>query len=101
MAEPRTIEFVRQSKEFIDRDYLEGLIEFVKEYHQDDTIAWDYILQKLYIHACLRKKLAISEKILEYIVLLDPIQQIAIRQMIPYGKWLLQRGGSSSNQQSQ
>ena len=96
MAEPRTIEFVRQSKEFVDRGYLEGLIEFVKEYQQDDTIAWDYVLQKLYVHACLRKKLEISEKILEYIVLLDPIQQIAIRQMIPYGKWLLQRQVSSS-----
>jgi hypothetical protein len=34
---------------------------------------------------------AIAEKILEYVALLDPIQQIAIRQMIPYGKWLLRK----------
>ena len=85
-----SVYFVKECKEFIDRGYLEGLEAFVSE-HSQDTIAWEYVLQKLYIHACLKKSPTIAEKILEKVVLLDPIQQIAIRQMIPYGNWLLKR----------
>lgn len=92
MSSTRTIDFVKECKEYIDRDYLEALVTFVHEYLEDTGLAWEYILQKLYLHACLKKKPVISEKILEYVVLLDPLQQIALRQMIPYGKWLLQRG---------
>jgi len=86
-----SVGFVRECKEFIDRGYLEGLESFVADHSSQDNIAWEYVIQKLYTHACLKKMPAIAEKILEYVALLDPIQQIAIRQMIPYGKWLLRK----------
>jgi len=83
--------FVKECKGFIDRAYLEGLEAFVNEHSQVDNLAWDYIIQKLYVHACLKKMPVLANRILEYIPLLDPIQQIAIRQTVSYGKWLLSR----------
>ena len=83
--------FVKEAKAHIDCGYLDGLEAFVAEHSQVDNVAWEYVLQKLYVHACLKKHPIIAKRILEYMPLLDPIQQIAIRQTIPYGKWLLSR----------
>ena len=83
--------FVKESKNFIDRGYLEGLEAFINEHSQVNNLAWEYIIQKLYVHACLKKMPVIADRILAYIPLLDPIQQIAIRQTVPYGNWLLSR----------
>jgi hypothetical protein len=85
-----SIYFVKECKEFINRGYLEGLEAFVTA-NLDKNIAWEYVIEKLYIHACLKKKADLADKVLEKVSLLDPIQQIAIRQMIPYGKWLLSK----------
>lgn len=83
--------FVKECKAFIDHGYLDALEAFVNENSQVDNLAWDYIIQKLYVHACLKKMPVLANKILEYLPLLDPIQQIAIRQTVSYGKWLLSR----------
>jgi hypothetical protein len=83
--------FVIECKEFINKGNLTGLQEFVLDYLDDAQIAWEYVIQKLYVHACLKKQKDIAEWISSQIERLDPIQQIAIRQMFPYGRWLLAR----------
>ena len=87
----RSEAFVLECKEFINKGELEGLQLFVLDYLEDTKIAWEYVIQKLYVHACLKKQPAIAAWITEQIARLDPIQQIAIRQMFPYGRWLLAR----------
>lgn len=80
--------FIQMCKEMIERDNLEGLQEFYTEYGEE-PFAWDYVYQKLYLHACLKKKVRIVEWLRDIFSEFGPIQQIALRQMFPYGKYLL------------
>lgn len=83
--------FVKECKTFIDHGYLDSLEAFINDHSQVNNLAWEYIIQKLYLHACLKKMPELADRILAYLPSLDPIQQIAIRQTLPYGKWLLSR----------
>lgn len=80
-------------KRTIDNGTLEDLRESVYEWIQEtneNTVAWDYVILKTYLHACLRKKGDIAGWIAENgEKMLDPAQWIAIRQMLPYGRRLL------------
>jgi hypothetical protein len=80
--------FLKQCKALIEKDNLEGLQEFYLE-NQDENYAWEYVYQKLYLHACLKKKHRIVEWMRPLFDQFDPIQQIGIRQMFSYGKYLL------------
>ena len=80
--------FLSASKEMITRNNLEGLKEFYKS-HADESYAWEYIYQKLYLHACLKKRHDIVSWMKPMFVQFDPIQQIGLRQMFSYGNYLL------------
>jgi hypothetical protein len=80
--------FLKQCKTLIEKDNLEGLQEFYLE-NQGENYAWEYVYQKLYLHACLKKKHRIVEWMRPLFDQFDPIQQIGIRQMFSYGKYLL------------
>jgi hypothetical protein len=80
--------FLKQCKTMIEKDNLEGLQEFYLE-NQGENYAWEYVYQKLYLHACLKKKHRIVEWMRPLFDQFDPIQQIGIRQMFSYGKYLL------------
>ena len=80
--------FLKFCKELIEKDNLEGIQEFYSE-HSHETYPWEYIYQKLYLHACLKKKTRIVEWMKGLFPQFDPIQQIALRQMFSYGKYLL------------
>ena len=54
-------------------------------------VDWAYVLQKCYLHACLKKKLQIATWLEGLFSLFDPIQQIAYRQTFAYGRILLQK----------
>lgn len=82
--------FLKFCKELIEKDNLEGLQEIYLE-HQTETWPWEYIYQKLYLHACLKKKQRIVEWMKPLFEQFDPIQQIGIRQMFSYGKYLLEK----------
>jgi hypothetical protein len=90
-----TEECVWELKRIIDSGSLDDVRESVYEWIQETnehTLAWDYVILKTYLHACLRKKEEIATWIAENgEKLLDPVQWIAIRQMIPYGRGLLSR----------
>lgn len=74
-------------------------LEMLKEYYEylltgelDHTPDWPYIFQKVYLHACLKGSKQIAEWMQSSVFsLLDPIQQIALRQVFPYGRYLLSR----------
>lgn len=86
--------FTAVCKDIITRGSLEELQGEVHERMMcegAEQIAWEYVLLKTYLHACLKKKKDIAEWIVSRINVLDPIQQIAIRQMIPYGRILLRK----------
>ena len=80
--------FLKFCKTLIEKDNLEGLQEFYSE-SADENYPWEYIYQKLYLHACLKKKVRIVEWLKAMFQQFDPIQKIALRQMFSYGKYLL------------
>ena len=80
--------FLKDCKALIEKDNLEGLQEYYNDYH-DQTFPWEYIFQKLYLHVCLKKKTRIVTWLDSLFPSFDPIQQIALRQMFSYGKYLL------------
>ena len=80
--------FLKLCKTLIEKDNLEGLQEFYSE-SAHENYPWDYIYQKLYLHACLKKKNRIVEWLRAMFEQFDPIQKIALRQMFSYGRYLL------------
>ncbi len=85
---------IYELKPFINRGYLEGLKEKWSEYQVTDfgrEIAWDYIFQKVYLHACLKKKKDIAAWLITLYSVLNPMSQIALRQVFSYGNYLLNK----------
>lgn len=80
--------FIKTCKSFIDENNLYSLQEYYQE-NVDQPFAWEYTYQKIYLHACLKKRHKIAEWMKTLFPNFDPIQQIAIRQMFSYGKYLL------------
>lgn len=83
-------EFVKFCKDRITHDDLESLQDAFQTAIQDQApYAWEYVYQKLYLHACLKKKQSIVDWLTPLFSMLDPIQQIALRQLFSYGRYLL------------
>ena len=87
-----TYTLLQEAKSLIDHD---AGLEQVKEYVGDalllqEPIDWVYLFQKVYIHACLRKRTDVATWLQEVCFpQLDAIQQIAVRQVFAYGRHLL------------
>jgi hypothetical protein len=86
---------IADCKQHIDAGDLPGLQALYAELM---TAAWDYqpdwasILQQVYLHACLKKRRAIASWLEQlFRTQLDPVAQIAHRQMFPYGRYLLRK----------
>jgi hypothetical protein len=61
------------------------------------TVDWPYVVQKCYLHACLKKKKDIADWFQGLFTSFDPIQQIAYRQTFAYGKRLLEKKDYNKN----
>jgi hypothetical protein len=89
-------QLIAEIKPYINRGNLDGLKEQWNEYRNDTEfereIAWDFIFQKVYLHAALKKQKAICEWLDTIFIGFDPIQQIALRQMFAYARHLLNKG---------
>lgn len=57
------------------------------------NVDWPYVLQKLYIHACLKGRREVADWLGSLFDALDPISRIAYRHTLAYGRALLQRAG--------
>lgn len=88
-------QLVLQIKPYINKGNLAGLKEQWTEYTCDTDfgreIAWDFVFQKIYLHAALKKQPHICQWLDEVFKELDPIQQIALKQMFPYARHLLNK----------
>jgi hypothetical protein len=88
-------QLIAEIKPFINKGNLDGLKEQWKEYRAetefDREIAWDFVFQKVYLHAALKKQRQICEWLDTVFSEFDPIQQIALRQMFAYARYLLNK----------
>lgn len=85
---------VMEAKTYIVVGDLEGLKALWDEYQETDfgrPLAWEWIFQKVYLYAALKKQRAICDWLDELFLELDPIQQMGLRQMFPYARHLLHK----------
>lgn len=86
-------DIIQEVKPLINEGNLDELKRLLNEYmHETDfgrEIAWDFIFQKVYLHAALKKQKAICEWLDLLFTQLDPIKQIAMRQMFSYARHLM------------
>lgn len=79
-------------KEYINNKDIEGLKEYIDALAEsDESVKWDYIFQKVYIHACLKKNKAVAELLLTKFAEMEPQYQIIARQVLAYGRYLMDR----------
>jgi hypothetical protein len=80
-------------KPLINKGDLDLVKELWKEYQEETEfpreIAWEYVFQKVYIHAALKKQKAICEWLDTMFLTFDPIIQIGIRHTFAYARTLL------------
>ena len=82
-------------KDFINKKDINSLQNYWVELENTEfpcSIDWTTLFQKVYLHACLKGSTVIAiwlEKVI--FQQLDPIQQIALRQVFPYGRYLLKK----------
>jgi hypothetical protein len=88
-------QIVANCKRLIEKGDLLSLQSYYRElmlteFERDPD--WPYIFHRVYLHACLKGKGEIAEWIHTALFsLMDPIQQIALRQIFPYGRYLLSK----------
>ena len=84
---------LNEAKQLVEAGDLDGLKLFYADLRNSDvTVASDWLFQKVYLHACLKKKQPIVDWMMEiYNNELDDITKISLKQMFPYGRWLLAR----------
>lgn len=83
-----------ECKEYIDRQNLEGLKELWAIYKEADNagrVSWDVVFKDVYIHACLKKRREFVTWLEEIYKEFDPISQIALKTVFPYGRHLLRK----------
>lgn len=84
--------------EGIQRMYLDILNTEFETGHEPDI---GYMFHRLYLHACLRGQETISIWLQRALYQnMDPIQQIALRQIFPYGRMLLARAERKQQQRA-
>ena len=83
-------DMTRFIKDLVTLDNLEGLKDYVYE-NQSLDLPWDVIYKDVYLHACLKKKPLIVNWLLEVYESMDPITKIALKQLFPYGRYLLNK----------
>jgi hypothetical protein len=74
------------------KEYYEYMLSAVQTGEIEHTPDWPHIFQKVYLHACLKGSQEIANWMQQSVFpMLDPIQQIGLRQIFPYGRYLLGR----------
>jgi hypothetical protein len=85
---------LHECKEYINANKFEEFKEFYKELTESEFETqpdWANLYQKVYLHACLKKRAEIAEWLESLFTQFPPITQIAYRQMFFYGHVLLRR----------
>jgi hypothetical protein len=81
---------VLEAKQLVERGDLTSLKAYIEMVTEEVDEA--YLFHRVFLHACLKKKQEIVTWLQEeYFKTMDPIQQIALRQIFPYGRHLLNK----------
>jgi len=88
-------ELIKEIKPIVESGDV-ATLQILWEDYSDHTdferpIAWDYVFQKVYLHAALKKQRAICEWMDSVFEEFNPVIQIAMRQMFVYARYLLNR----------
>jgi hypothetical protein len=87
-------DILSELKPLIAEGNLAELQRLWEEYQETDfgrPIAWDYIFQKSYLHAALKKKKDICDCLDTLFVTFNEMTKIALRQLFPYARYLLSK----------
>ena len=87
-------ELIKEFKKVIEESDVIALKELHLDYMDTEfprEIDWPYIYQKVYLHACLKKKKDMAAWVESLFDQVDPIQKIAYRQTFAYGRTLLNK----------
>lgn len=87
-------DIVAEAKPYLLAGDLEGLQGLWEEYQETDfgrPLAWEWIFEKLYLYAALKKQREICHWLDGLFQELDPIQQMGLRQMFAYARYLLNK----------
>jgi hypothetical protein len=84
---------LRDIKRVIGRGDLEAVKAFYTDIaasaDEDNPIDWPTVYKECYLHACLKKQRHIAAWFEEVFKEFDELTQIALRQIFPYGRYLL------------
>ena len=84
------MEIIHVCKHYIDMNSFDELKTLIEGLSPSED--WSYGFQKVYLHACLKKRLEIATWLKDVVYpQLEPIQKIALEQIFPYGRYLLSR----------
>ena len=81
---------LKRFKSYVDANDLNGAQTFLAGLVAED-LPWDHLYQKVYLHACLKKRRDFVEWMDTLFETLEPIQKMALRQMFSYGRYLLNK----------
>jgi hypothetical protein len=88
-------QIIGELKAFINKGNTEGFVEIWNEYYfeteYEREVAWDYIFQKVYLHAALKKQKGICTWLDSEFLKFNEITKIALRQLFPYAQHLLNK----------
>jgi hypothetical protein len=90
------LDIIHEAKKHIEDENLPSLQEQIHELFENTALPrepdWPFIFHKVYLHACLKGKHEIANWLTSAMYpLMDPIQQIALRQIYSYGRLLLSK----------
>ncbi len=91
-------DIIRDLKEYINRSDESGFFEYIREnmiIEHPLQLDLSYMFHRIYLHACLKGQATIAVWMEKNVYpALDKIQQIALRQIFPYGKHLLKKANN-------
>lgn len=85
---------IKECKTFVNQGDLVGLQTYysnIYEHNFDYNLNWEYIYHRIYLHACLKKKKDIADWLISIFTSFDTVSQIGLRQIFPYGRYLLSK----------
>lgn len=86
---------INECKLYVENNNLGSLQYYFYNLINSENTAqpdWPVIFHKVYLHSCLKGKTEIAEWLEKTVYpMMDEIQQIALRQIFPYGRYLLSK----------
>lgn len=93
------IEIIRTAKDIVERQTLQEFTTFVQELMEaglSPEPSWHYILQRVYLHACLKQKREIVNFLERLVATESRLQSLGWKSTVAYGKTLLTKPSQNS-----